>query len=210
MASASSGPQIQNRGTVGGNIANGSPAGDSLPVFAAADSVVVLRSVDGERRIPFNAFYTGYRASVMREQELRARVSDLQDRFGVQERDSIQYNIYLREADTNRQLYESLLQRYKEIGVAGVEASNISIIDPARIPQAPSSPRLALNLALALVVGLGLALAATIALEQIDEGLRDPAQVARDLKVALLGSVPLVSEGDAVEALGDVGVKLDP
>lgn len=64
------GPQIQNRGTVGGNIANGSPAGDSLPVLAVADAVVVLRSVDGERRIPFTSFYTGYRATVMRADEL--------------------------------------------------------------------------------------------------------------------------------------------
>jgi CO/xanthine dehydrogenase FAD-binding subunit len=64
------GPQIQNRGTVGGNIANGSPAGDSLPVLAATDAVVVLRSVDAERRIPLTAFYTGYRATVMRADEL--------------------------------------------------------------------------------------------------------------------------------------------
>jgi xanthine dehydrogenase small subunit len=64
------GVQIQNRGTVGGNIANGSPAGDSLPVFAAADAVVVLKSVSGERRVPFNGFYTGYRATVMRPDEL--------------------------------------------------------------------------------------------------------------------------------------------
>ena len=64
------GPQIQNRGTVGGNIANGSPAGDSLPVFAAVDAVVVLRSVAGERRVPFNEFYTGYRATVMQPDEL--------------------------------------------------------------------------------------------------------------------------------------------
>ena len=48
------GVQIQNRGTIGGNIANGSPAGDSLPVLAAADAVVVLRSLKGERRVPFN------------------------------------------------------------------------------------------------------------------------------------------------------------
>ena len=53
------GPQIQNRGTIGGNIANGSPAGDSLPVLAAADAVVVLRSADTERRVPFTSFYTG-------------------------------------------------------------------------------------------------------------------------------------------------------
>src|SRR5581483_4680847 len=64
------GPQIQNRGTIGGNIANGSPAGDSLPVFAAADAVVVLRSTAGERRVPFTSFYTGYRATVMTPNEL--------------------------------------------------------------------------------------------------------------------------------------------
>ena len=64
------GAQIQNRGTVGGNIANASPAGDSLPVFAAVDAVVVLRSVDGERRVRFGEFYTGYRATVMRPDEL--------------------------------------------------------------------------------------------------------------------------------------------
>ncbi len=64
------GAQIQNRGTVGGNIANGSPAGDSLPVLAAADAVVVLRSADAERRIPITEYYTGYRASVMRPDEL--------------------------------------------------------------------------------------------------------------------------------------------
>jgi xanthine dehydrogenase small subunit len=64
------GPQIQNRGTVGGNIANGSPAGDSLPVWAATDATVVLRSASGERRVKFNEFYTGYRATVMKPDEL--------------------------------------------------------------------------------------------------------------------------------------------
>lgn len=64
------GRQIQNRGTLGGNIANASPAGDCLPVLAAADATLVLQSVDGERRVPFTAFYTGYRASVKRADEL--------------------------------------------------------------------------------------------------------------------------------------------
>ena len=68
------GPQIQNRGTIGGNIANGSPAGDSLPVLAAAEAVVVLASADGERRVPFTAFYTGYRKSVLKPDELIAAV----------------------------------------------------------------------------------------------------------------------------------------
>ncbi len=64
------GMQIQNRGTLGGNVANGSPAGDTLPVLAVAEAVVVLRSVDGERRVPFGDFYTGYRATVRRPDEL--------------------------------------------------------------------------------------------------------------------------------------------
>jgi xanthine dehydrogenase small subunit len=66
------GLQIQNRGTIGGNVANGSPAGDSLPVLAATDAVVVLFSIQGERRVPFTEFYTGYRTSVMRPDELIA------------------------------------------------------------------------------------------------------------------------------------------
>jgi CO/xanthine dehydrogenase FAD-binding subunit len=66
------GMQIQNRGTMGGNVANGSPAGDTLPVLAVAEAVVVLRSSDGERRVPFNQFYTGYRTSVRRPDELIA------------------------------------------------------------------------------------------------------------------------------------------
>ncbi|MGH9147513.1 MAG: FAD binding domain-containing protein [Vicinamibacterales bacterium] len=64
------GAQIQNRGTIGGNVANGSPAGDTLPVLAVADATVVLRSASGTRRVPFSAFYTGYRRSVLRADEL--------------------------------------------------------------------------------------------------------------------------------------------
>jgi len=68
------GVQIQNRGTLGGNIANGSPAGDSLPVLAALDAVLLLASAKGNRRVPFNSFYTGYRKSVLAPDELIASV----------------------------------------------------------------------------------------------------------------------------------------
>ena len=64
------GPQIQNRGTIGGNIANASPAGDSLPVLAAAEATVLLRDANEERRVKFTEFYTGYRKSVRRPDEL--------------------------------------------------------------------------------------------------------------------------------------------
>jgi xanthine dehydrogenase small subunit len=64
------GVQIQNRGTLGGNVANGSPAGDTLPALAAAEATVVLRSASETRRVPFRTFYTGYRRSVRRPDEL--------------------------------------------------------------------------------------------------------------------------------------------
>jgi CO/xanthine dehydrogenase FAD-binding subunit len=62
--------QIQNRGTIGGNIVNASPAGDSLPVLAAFDAEVEIGSSRGVRRVAFNQFYTGYRQTVMEPDEL--------------------------------------------------------------------------------------------------------------------------------------------
>lgn len=64
------GRQIQNRGTLGGNVANASPAGDALPVLAAAEARIVLQSASDERRVPLAEFYTGYRTSVRRPDEL--------------------------------------------------------------------------------------------------------------------------------------------
>jgi CO/xanthine dehydrogenase FAD-binding subunit len=68
------GLQIQNRGTLGGNVANASPAGDTLPVLAAAEAVLVLKSAGQTRRVPFNSFYMGYRKTVKRPDEIIAAV----------------------------------------------------------------------------------------------------------------------------------------
>jgi CO/xanthine dehydrogenase FAD-binding subunit len=64
------GPQVQNRGTLGGNVVNASPAGDSLPVLAVAEAELVLASSAGRRKVALNAFYTGYRQTVLRPDEL--------------------------------------------------------------------------------------------------------------------------------------------
>lgn len=64
------GAQIQNRGTIGGNVANASPAGDSLPVLFVAEAMIVARSMEAERRIPITEFYTGYRKTVLKPDEL--------------------------------------------------------------------------------------------------------------------------------------------
>jgi capsular exopolysaccharide synthesis family protein len=134
---------------------------------------------------------------------LRGQVNALRGELTSQDRASIQYNIYQRDADTNRQLYDALLQRYKEIGVAGtVGISNIAIVDPAETPSSPSSPNLILNLLLAGVAGLLLAGAATIALEQIDEGIRTQGEVPVKLGIPLLGIAPDVDK-EVLEQLFD-------
>lgn len=64
------GAQIQNRGTIGGNLGNASPAGDTLPAFAVAEAEIVLHSAAGERRLPFGEFFVGYKKTARRPDEL--------------------------------------------------------------------------------------------------------------------------------------------
>ncbi len=66
--------QIQARGTLGGNVANSSPVGDSLPVLLALEAELVLRSVRGQRRLPYREFCTGYRKTALAADELIAAV----------------------------------------------------------------------------------------------------------------------------------------
>lgn len=144
-----------------------------------------------------------YAQAVERENDLRARVRQLESELFGQRSDSIQYNINQREVDTNRELYDGLLQRYKEIGVAGVGSSNIAIVDRAALPEGPSSPNLKLNLALALIAGIGLAFAYTFVREQIDQSVSDPADVSKLLGLSLLGPVPRLHNEEAADALAD-------
>jgi xanthine dehydrogenase small subunit len=66
--------QIQNRGTLGGNVANASPAGDTLPLLLAADAQIVVGSARGERTIAAHDFWTGYRRTAMGPDELVVRI----------------------------------------------------------------------------------------------------------------------------------------
>lgn len=144
-----------------------------------------------------------YAQTVKRENDLRERVRQLEGELYGQRSDSIQYNINQREVDTNRELYDGLLQRYKEIGVAGVGSSNIAVVDQAALPEAPSSPNLKLNLALALIAGFGLAFAYAFFREQIDQSVSDPADVGKLLGLSLLGPVPRLHDEEAADALAD-------
>lgn len=136
-----------------------------------------------------------YRAATARENALETKVDQLKSSYLDNRRRSIQYNIFQQEVDTNRALYDGLLQRYKEIGVAnGVGVNNISVVDAANEPQKPSSPRLFINLLLSLLAGLVLGAGAALALEQMDEAFGDPGEVERKLGLSLLGSVPKLKE----------------
>ena len=66
--------QIQNRGTIGGNLGNASPAGDTLPIWLATDAAIVLGSAEGERSVAASSFFTGYRETARRDDELVVRV----------------------------------------------------------------------------------------------------------------------------------------
>ena len=104
---------------------------------------------------------------------------------------SVEYSILAREADTNKQLYDSVLGRYKEISLAaGVPSANVSIVDRAEIPRQPSKPNKRLNLMLGALLGLLGGLGFALMLEHLDNTLRTPAEVERYLGLANLVVVP--------------------
>ena len=169
-----------------------------------------INEVDGQ----IQALAANIRASIQsqyviaanQERSLQAQVNGLKgDVLDLRDR-SIQYNILQRELDTTRTLYEGLLQRYKEVGVTGdITANNISIVDSARPPAAPSKPNMMINLALAALFGLGLGVIAALVLEALDESLATPDDVEKKLGVPVLGVVPLLEKGQTTAAaLADI------
>lgn len=162
------------------------------------------RSIAREESRVGSSIQTTYRQAVEKERELKARVDQLKNDVLDSRRRSIQYNIFQRDVDTNRQLYDGLLQRYKEIGAAaGVGVNNVSVIDAANPPNRPSSPRFLVNLALSIILGGLIGLGLAFALEQIDEAVVDPDELSKELGLPLLGSVPKLRSGDIPEALRD-------
>lgn len=161
------------------------------------------KSVIAEEKRSRTGSTARYREALQREQQLRSQVDRLKRQFSGERRDAIQHDIYQREVDTNRQLYDGLLQRYKEIGVAGVGANNISIVDRAQPSKSPSSPKLILNLAFSLLAGLGLAAAYVFIVEQIDQTIKDPSDLKSQLGIASLGSIPFFDTEDILSTLSD-------
>jgi len=144
-----------------------------------------------------------YNAAVKRERDLQAELDQLTGHYNEQQRESIQMAILQREVDSNRQLYDGLLQRYKEIGASGVGTNNIAVVDRAKIADKPSSPSLVINILLSLLIGTALAAAVVFLLEKIDSSIRDPHDVVARFGLPLLGTIPEVLDQNVSDAILD-------
>jgi succinoglycan biosynthesis transport protein ExoP len=145
-----------------------------------------------------NTLLADYRGALQAERELQAKVAGLKgDVLNLRGR-SIQYTILQREVDTNRSLYDALLQRYKQIGVAGgVGMAPVSIVDRAQIPTSPFKPNLVLNLLLGLGLGLLAGVASAVGLEFMNDTIKTREDVRRKLSLSCLGVVPKTPARDS-------------
>lgn len=144
-----------------------------------------------------------YDSAKRQEDLIRARLSDTRRLVMDTQTSSIDLNLLKREVDTNRQLFDGLLQRFKEVGVAGgVGTNNISLVDKALVPLFPYKPRLVDNILIGLMVGLFVGLSLIFLLEYLDDSIKYPDEIERLLGVALLGVIPVVKKrADAPLAL---------
>jgi polysaccharide biosynthesis transport protein len=145
-----------------------------------------------------NGLLADYKGALSAEQALKARVGQLKgDVLNLRGR-SIQYTILQREVDTNRALYDALLQRYKQIGVAGgVGTAPVSIVDRAQAPALPFKPNLLINLMVGLGLGLAAGAAGAVGLEFLNDTVKTRDDVRRKLALACLGTVPRTSAKDS-------------
>jgi capsular exopolysaccharide synthesis family protein len=145
-----------------------------------------------------------YQAAAAAEGRLVTQVNQLKGETLSEQDRTVRYSLLAREADTNRQLYDGLLQRYKELNAsAGIALSNISIIDAAEVPEGPSSPNLFKNLLVAILIGMGLAGLTVFFKDQFDDSIRVPEDVEAKLGLPLLGVVPKAQGEEPEDALAD-------
>lgn len=178
---------------------------DYPPVRAMRSQLAQLdRSIAREESRVSGSIGSEYQGALEREQELSSQVEELKAGLLNLRRRSIQYNIYQREVDTNRALYDGLLQRYKEIGITGgVGVNNIAIVDAASKPDRRSSPKLLLNMLLSVVLGTIAGAGLALLLEHVDESIMDPDEVRQRLGISLLGTIPRTEDGEPTRALDD-------
>jgi capsular exopolysaccharide synthesis family protein len=147
---------------------------------------VVLAQVREQARLDLQAVESRYRMRSTSLGEQKGLVNRLRNA-------SIQYNILRREVETNKKLYDGLLERLKQTGVmAGLEFDNIQVIEPAVPNYAKDSPRVAWNLSLALLLGLALGVSFAFIADLWDDSFSTIEQVEQVAALPGLGSIPLI------------------
>jgi len=147
-----------------------------------------------------------YRAAASAEGSLRGQVNQLRGSVLDLRGRSIQYNILQRDVDTNRGLYDALLQRYKQVGVAGgVGTSPVSVVDRAQVPGGPYKPNLRNNLLIGLLIGFVGGLVIALVSEFLHDTVKTRDDVRTKLMLACLGVIPKrTGAGTIVDELKDV------
>lgn len=136
-----------------------------------------------------------YTAASRREQMLQSALDAQTSTANQLNVSAIQYKLLKQEADSNRQLYDGLLEKLKEASLAaGLNSSNIRIVDKARVPLAPARPNIPRNLEYALLLGLVGGIALSFALESMDTTVRTPEQVESSSALPMLAVIPVKGE----------------
>ena len=133
-----------------------------------------------------------YQAVVANEKALNDKLSELKGEALDLRSRSVNYTILMREVDTNRSLYDGVLQQYRELGVASdAEVNNVSVLDRAQLPGGPISPSLQTNLILALALGLAAAAGVVWLIEVLDDTFKTTEDFEERLGIPVLGVIPL-------------------
>ena len=151
----------------------------------------VEASLERERQAILTRIRNDYNSARRREDLLRRDYESVEDVVSAQDAKAIHYDVLKRDVETNRQVYDLLLQKVKEASVASaLSANNMSVLDPAQPPMRPYKPSLLSNVFKGLGGGLLLALLTVLAAERINRSLRAPGEAPFHLKVPELGVIP--------------------
>ena len=135
-----------------------------------------------------------YMAALQREDMLHDALEKQKQEANKLNESAIEYSLLKRDLDTNRQLYEGLLEKLKEAGVsAGLRSNNFRIVDVARVPTSPIEPNIPRNLSFAFMLGLTSGVGLAFLLEGLDNTVRTTEQAQMISGLPPLGMIPLGS-----------------
>src|SRR5262245_5411327 len=151
----------------------------------------VNQKLEGEIQTMLKAVQTEYKVAKAREETLLNNVNQLRREGQDLNEKEIQAMTLQREAESNQQLYEAVLKRFKETGVAGgLETNNVRVVEEAAPPTVPVRPRRSWNLFLSVVAGLALGIAVAFGIDYFDTSVKTPGDVERFLGLPVIGVVP--------------------